>query len=64
MEGEEEGYGVGSAGDGDADAVAGVDVGAVEGEGGGCRHAAFILAGGAFVEFEWREWVEGKGGCE
>ena len=35
LEGEEESYGVGSAGDCGADAVAGVDVGAIEGEGEG-----------------------------
>lgn len=64
LEGEEEGYGVGSAGDGYADAVAGFDVSAVEGEGGGCGHAASILAVGVFVRFEWREWVGSQRRCE
>ena len=58
VEGEEEGNGVGSAGDGDADAVSGVDLGSVEGEGGGCGHAAFILSRSRFGEFEWWEWQE------
>jgi hypothetical protein len=45
VEGEEQGDGVGSAGDGYADAVAGVDVVAVEGEGGGCGHESFYVNG-------------------
>jgi hypothetical protein len=44
MDGEQEGYGVRAAGDGDADAVAGLDVGAIEGEGGG-RHQVYGTCG-------------------
>jgi hypothetical protein len=39
VEGEEEGYGVCSSRDGYAEAVAGLDVGAVEGQGGLGRHS-------------------------
>lgn len=64
VECEQEGDGVGSAGDGDGEAVAGLDLGSVEGERGGCGHAAFILSGDVFVEFEWREWIERQSRCE
>jgi len=58
VEGEQEGDGVGPAGDGYADAVAGLDVVSAERESWGCGHAALILSGCTFVEFEWWEWVE------